>query len=159
MSENEKDLSVYLDLYNASLETWRIFAGFLFTSVTILVTWLPNPSEIQSQIALFFLSVLFYLALSAHDLYSDRLYFCIKYAPKFPEGYNMKKVNRFVVCVAILFGLCIPLLFVLRGLTYLSVASIIAYAISFIPQRRWSQKYTDYAVEKWKRISLYEDEN
>ena len=54
MSKNEEDYSSYLTYETWATQIIALFCGFTFTAITIILTLLPDPSQIQSQIILFF---------------------------------------------------------------------------------------------------------
>lgn len=61
MTKNEKDYSDYISQLLNLTNGLHFFAGFIFTSITILLTQLSDRSQMQAQVTLFFLALLFYL--------------------------------------------------------------------------------------------------
>ena len=54
----DKDYSDWIQYMSNVTNALTLFSGFTFTSITILLTLLPDPSRISSQITLFLLSAL-----------------------------------------------------------------------------------------------------
>jgi hypothetical protein len=59
MSEVEEDYSDYIKHMSNISGLGSVLAGFTLTTLTLLITLLPDPSQIPVQITLFFLASLF----------------------------------------------------------------------------------------------------
>ena len=127
MSANEKDYSSYLAYESVAIHVLALFCGFTFTAITILVTRLPDPTQIMSQVTLFFLA--FLLDLMQFTLFFAIFYlvYCIKEVP--PETKMRRKVAWLYYLSFSLWGVAIVLMFLLWNLTYLALASGIMYAL------------------------------
>ena len=127
MSANEKDYSSYLSYESVAAHVLALFCGFTFTAITILVTRLPDPTQIMSQVTLFFLA--FLLDSMQFILFYSIMYlaYCIKDVP--PETKMRRKVAWFYFLSLISWGVAVVLMFLLWNLTYLALASGIMYAL------------------------------
>ncbi|MEM2975635.1 MAG: hypothetical protein QXE76_02295 [Candidatus Bathyarchaeia archaeon] len=56
MSSDEKDYSDYRKHLSNLISVMSLFSGFMFTAYTILITRLPDPSNIIAQFALYIIS-------------------------------------------------------------------------------------------------------
>jgi len=63
MADQENPYSDYFDHNRTIASVLSLFAGFLFTSMTILLNGLQNKDELLPQATILFLAVLFYLTL------------------------------------------------------------------------------------------------
>ena len=130
MSKNEKDYSDYVEQFYNLTNGLHFFAGFTFTSITILLTQLPDPNSIYSQLTLFLLALLFYsfifLALYAR---AEVTYF-MKNRP--PLSKRRTAFNLAILLVFSMSGLTIILMFLLWNLVYLALTSGITWTLYII---------------------------
>lgn len=106
MSEGEKNYSDYVKHLSNLMSGMLFLAGFTFTVVTILLTRLPNPNTVQSQLILFFFTVFFYLLIFLASHFAiDVIYYrgCIPHLSK-----QTKITNSLVVLVILLVGFAFP---------------------------------------------------
>jgi O-antigen/teichoic acid export membrane protein len=96
------------------------FAGFTFTVVAILLTFLPNPKALQSQLTLLFLTAVFYLTLFIALFFMVRVTFYVEMPPLTGHAWV---VNVLIFLTFLLIGLTFPLLFLLWDLTLLAAIS------------------------------------
>jgi len=121
LSTNEKDYSDTIQQLSNITAVLSLFCGFTFTGITILLTLLPNPAELSSQVTLFFLSVLFnfFLLLIGWGIVLGNYY--VKSVPPRTRGLIIYYSSIFL-CLG-LWGVAIALMFFLWNLTYLAWAS------------------------------------
>ncbi|MEM3357084.1 MAG: hypothetical protein QW166_04575 [Candidatus Bathyarchaeia archaeon] len=143
MSEGEKNYSDYVKHLSNLMSGMLFLAGFTFTVVTILLTRLPNPNAMQSQLILFFFTVFFYLLIFLASHFAiEVIYYCGS-IPQLTRG--TKVTNSLVVLVILLVGYALPLLFLLWDLTSLAIISgliwsLFAIAVFFfiyMPFQKW----------------------
>jgi len=129
VSTKEEDYSSWLAAESLVVHVEALLCGFTFTAITLLVTRLPDPSQILPQVTLFFLAFIFYLFefLVFYALYY--LSYCVKAVPK--EWKQRKRERRILTWLWLLcftsFGIAIVLMFLLWSLTYLALASGLMY--------------------------------
>ena len=103
-----------------------LFCGFLFTSITLLLTSYPNIQEVLAQATLFFLTFVFYVALYT---LIDNLEMGFHYIKKIPP-LTLRVAPFFrLLLVFYLFGTAVVLMFLLFGLLNLAIISGILWAI------------------------------
>lgn len=128
MSTDEKDYSDYIKHLSNLGSMLSFFSGFMFTSITILLTQLPDPTQIRAQVTLFFLAAMLdiFIFLMA-DSYQKVVYLC-KNVP--PYSGRITPTNLLMDISMILgFGGSTVLLFLLWNLIYLALAQVIAWAL------------------------------
>ena len=131
MSAKEKDYSSWLAYESVAVHAATLLCGFTFTSITILITRLPDPSSFLSQVTLGFLAFMFYIFefLLFYALFY--LSYCVKVIP--PEWKQRKGERRVVTWLWLLsftaWGIAIVLIFLLWSLTYLALASGLVYVL------------------------------
>ncbi len=121
------DYSDYIQHRSNLSNGLSLLSGFVFTAITILLTQLPDPSTLQSQAILLFLTVLF-------NLYSLLLFWLslstarlCKNLPPLTKGIA---AFNLVASIGVNFlGLAPILMFFLWNLIYLTLASGISYAL------------------------------
>jgi hypothetical protein len=106
-----------------------LFAGFLFTSITILLGGLPNKTEMLPQATILFLTFLFYMTLY---VLLDNLEMGFHYIKDIPP--MTLKVRPFfnLLVIFYLFGAGTILMFMLFGLFNLSLISGVTWVIVVI---------------------------
>ncbi len=131
-------------------------SGFIFTSIVLLLTLLPDPSQPLAQLTLFVLSTI--SSFIVLQIYSEEvlLGYCVKIAPKFPNDYPIRALNMLSALVWILFGAAIVLMFLVLGLIFLALATTITYAMmSLLGYFKLGKLLL--RAQRWKRVDLYED--
>ena len=130
MTTNEKDYSDYIKHLSNLNSVGSLLAGFTFTTLTLLITRLPDPSSIMSQLVLFFIAVLFYLFIFLVGWNANTIiYFCRNVPPKTKQ---LSIFNLLTVMSYILLGVTVILMFLLWNLIYLALASGIVWALLVI---------------------------
>jgi len=130
VSTKEEDYSSYLAYESFFGEILALFCGFTFTAITILITLLPDPSQIMAQGSLFFLAFMFYLF--KFILFWSLLYlaYCVKAVPSEIRG---RRTLMWLTLLSFsLWGLAIVLMFLLWNLVYLALASGIMCAFFIV---------------------------
>ena len=127
MTTNEKDYSDYIKYLSNAVSVFSFSAGFTLTTITLLITLLPDPSRIMSQLTLFFLVVLFDLLIFFLG-YNVILviYFC-RNVP--PSTKRLATITTLGTTVLQLGSIGIVLMFLLCDLIYLALASGVVWAL------------------------------
>ena len=126
MSHDDKnDYSDYIK-HLSNLGSGLLFiSGFMFTVITILLTQLPNLNSPQSQLTLFFFSVIFNLAtFLAFFVTMEGIYYCRRIPPL---SKRRAIINMLNLLVTVMIGLTVTLLFLLWNLTFLVITSGIVW--------------------------------
>ena len=145
MSENEENYSAYMSYIETNSSTYSLINGFVFTAITILLTLLPDPSRVGTQITLFSLAVLFNLiGFTLHN--NERiLAYCVKVAPKLPEGYRSNIVSKLGHSVYYLFTGILVLMYLAWGLIYLAIAtaiiSVFFLSLGYVLSKPFAEHY------------------
>jgi len=130
VAADEKDYSDYIKHMSSFNSVASVFAGFTFTILTLLLTQLPDPSSIMSQLTLFFLAVLFDLLAFLVSWNSiNNIYFC-RNVP--PLTKRLAMFNWLSVLSYSLLGVPIVLMFLLWNLIYLALALAVVWALFII---------------------------
>jgi len=124
--EDGKSYADYAQNLSNVMNGMLFFAGFTFTVVAILLTSLPHPKALQSQLTLLFLTVIFYLTLFIAFSFLIRVTFYIEMPPLREHAEIM---NALIFLTFLLIGLTFPLLFLLWGLTLLAFISGVIWLI------------------------------
>jgi hypothetical protein len=124
---SEKDYSDYVHHVSNVSSSISVSCGFAFTAVTILVTWLPDPTEAVAQLTLFLMGTLFHL--DSHLLLwnTARVVRYCKNLP--PETREIRLFYGSLALVTFLLGYIIPLMFLIRHLVHLAVISTVVWTI------------------------------
>jgi len=125
VSHDENDYSDYIK-HLSNLGGGLLFiSGFMFTVITILLTQLPNLNSLQSQLILFFFSVVFNLAtFLAFFTTIEGIYYC-KRLPPLSKRHAV--INVLGLLITMMTGLTVTLLFLLWNLTFLVITSGIVW--------------------------------
>ena len=131
MSTSKEDYSDYINHLSNMGNMYSFLSGFMFTSITVLIALLPDPSNIRVQLVLLFMAVMldifmFYMG----NFYQRVLYFC----RKVPASSGRKSVFNVLSDLSVLFGLGVStvLLFLLFNLIYLALAQLIAWMLTSV---------------------------
>jgi hypothetical protein len=124
----------YIEHHSNKSNVYALFSGFTFASITVLLTQLPDPTQIHAQMILFILSVM--LDHFLYTLYSERIVLsnCVRVAPPIPEKWHrLQRTAGWEDAISgIIVGLSVVLMFFLWGLLRLALASVIALALIVI---------------------------
>jgi hypothetical protein len=129
MADNGNPYSDYFDHNRTIVSVLSLFAGFLFTSITILLGGLQNKTEVLPQATILFLTFLFYVTLY---VLLDNLEMGFHYIKDIPS--MTLKVRPFfnLLVIFYLFGAGNVLMFLLFGLFNLSLISGVTWIIVVI---------------------------
>lgn len=143
MSEVEEDYSDYIKYMSNISSLGTVLAGFTLTTLTLLITLLPDTSQITVQVTLFFLASLFdtFMFLTGWTNVFI-LYFCRR-VPRSTRHLNV--LTRIGSACFNMMGGAIVMIFFLSNLHYLALAStvvwilyvIAAYTIIWKPFRKF----------------------
>lgn len=150
MAKEESKYSDYFEHNSVIVQVLSLFCGFLFTSITILLTWLQNREEILAQSTILFLTLLFYVSLY---VLLDNLEMRFHYIDDIPP--LTLKIRPFfnLLMIFYLFGTATIMMLLLFGLFYLSLISgviwalIVSLSINSTVKRFYRQSITRY----WKK--------
>ena len=130
MTKNEKDYSDYISQLLSLTNGLHFFAGFIFTSITILLTQLSDQSRMQAQVTLFFLALLFYLLVFLALYARAEVTYLLINMP--PSSKKRTAFNLAILLVLSMSGLAIILMFLLWSLVYLALASGVVWVLYII---------------------------
>jgi hypothetical protein len=126
MPKNEDVYSSYFEHNKTIAHVLSLFCGFLFTSITILLSALKNPTEIIAQATLLFLTILFYFSLF---VLIDNLEMPFHYIKNIPPMTLKIRPFFYLLVIFYLFGATTVMMFLLFHLVYLSLISGMIWAI------------------------------
>jgi hypothetical protein len=121
MSKVEDDYSDYIAHMSNINRNYSTIGGFAFTTFTLLITLLPDLTQMSAQVALFFVMFLF-------DLFyfiagwgaTDLVYLCRKTPPSRKQ---LKIFNYLCMFAYSLFGVIPGLMLMVKNLMYLALVS------------------------------------
>jgi hypothetical protein len=119
----------YFEHNKTIAQVLSLFCGFLFTSITILLTSLKNPGEVTSQVTLLFLTIVFYLSLF---VLVDNLEMPFHYIGKIPAMTLKIRPFFFLLVIFYLFGAANVMMFSLFNLASLTIISGVLWLIIVI---------------------------
>ena len=148
---DQLDYSAYISYHIMGSNTFSLFMGFTFTSMVVFLTWLPNPSELRVQTVLFALSLLFHVL--GYLLYVEEatIAYCVRLAPKLPEGYTGRHVTRLSSLAWYMFGGINLLMFLVWNLPVLALTSALIAVFFMVWARKTTTPFYRAVSEKWVR--------
>jgi predicted neutral ceramidase superfamily lipid hydrolase len=130
MSKVEDDYSDYITYMSNINRNYGTMAGVAFTTLTLLITLLPDPSEMFAQVTLFFVMfVCVFLDFLAGWGSTDLLYFCRKVPPLTKQ---LRIFNYLSLSGYSLLGLIFGLMFLVKNLMYLALVSWLVWIVFLI---------------------------
>jgi hypothetical protein len=151
LSDDRLDYSAYISYHVMGSNTFSLFMGFTFTSMVVFLTWLPDPGQLRVQVVLFSLALLFHVLGYLLFVEEATVAYCVRLAPKLPEGYNGSIVTRLSNFAWYMLGVVNVLMFAVWNLPVLAVASA-AVGISFmIWARKTAAPFYKAVSDKWVR--------
>ena len=135
MTENKEQYPAYMEFLSNSSQIWSLFCGFTFATIAILITLLPDPSHMMSQVTLFSMAVLFIIfvfLIFFNFTASTSLY---RISPKPQRIVSKAAVRVYNLLASLGWGLLSIqpiLMFLLWNLVYLASATGIVYALMTI---------------------------
>ena len=151
MSVEKKSYSDYFGHNGVIVGVLSLFCGFIFTSITILLTALQNKEGPLVQATLLFLALIFYFSLY---VLLDNLEMAFHYIEDIPP--LTLKVRPFfnLLLIFYFFGTSTVLMFLLFDLFYLAVVSaaiwvvVVAASINSTVRRFYKQSVVRYWPKK-----------
>ena len=156
MTESEEEYADYVkSVAGARVTMLSLFSGFTFSTITILLNQLLDPSSLISQSTLLFLVVIFDLCLfllawqtvivvgtfNAYDVGN----------PPARANWELTVFNLVLMAVFILWGWSVVLMFLLRNLYYLALVSgvlWVAVIVAALAVMHASLKHLGWSVKK-----------
>ena len=152
MSEKKTSYSEYFGHNGVIVGVLSLFCGFLFTSITILLTSLQNKEGALAQATILFLTLIFYFSLY---VLLDNLEMAFHYIEDIPP--LTLKVRPFfnLLLIFYFFGTSTILMFLLFNLVYLAIISAIIWTLVVIASINSTVKrfYRQSVKRDWKTPS------
>ena len=159
VTENEEEYTGYVKAVAGTRATMlSLFSGFTFTTITILLNQLPDPSSFISQLTLFFLVLLFDLCLFL--LAWQTVIVVGTWNVRNPPArakWDMVVFNLLLMIAFILWGWSVVFMFLLRNLYYLTLVSGVLWVAVVVAARavmRASLKHLGWSVIEELRKQL-----
>jgi hypothetical protein len=150
MPKDENPFSEYFNQNERIIVVLSLFSGFLFTSITLLLTTLQNRGGILGQTTILFLTLIFYFSLY---VLLDNLEMGFHYIKNIPP--LTLKIRPFfnLLLIFYLFGTSTIFLFLLYDLFFLAVISGIIWAILVVISINTTAKrfYKQSVTRNWKK--------
>jgi Na+-transporting NADH:ubiquinone oxidoreductase subunit NqrC len=151
VSAEKKSYSDYFEHNGVIVGVLSLFCGFIFTSITILLTALQNKQGLLVQSTILFLTLIFYFSLY---VLLDNLEMAFHYIDDIPP--LTLKVRPFfnLLLIFYFFGTSTVLIFLLFDLWYLAAVSavvwvgVVAASINFTVKRFYKQSVVRYWPKK-----------
>ena len=155
VSENEERYQAYIEYQSHLNNRYALFSGFTFTVIVILLTQLPDVTQVQSQIALFVLTTMLWMFLGQLSSAESAIVNCIRIAPPLPEAWKSeaaesKTAHLWESVYWIMLGLSVIILYLLWNLLYLALASATIGAVGFI-HAYTARKPLEHQMKQWVR--------
>ena len=145
------EYSNYISYHIMSANTYSLFMGFTFTATVVLLTVLPNPSQIMLQVILFVLAVVFHILGFLLFHIEAVLAYCVRIAPQLPPEYKGGiLIHLSNLTWYMLTGITV-LMFFVWYLPYLAVATAIVGAFFILWARSTTKPLYDAVGQKWTR--------
>lgn len=151
MPDDQLNYSAYVSYHTMGSNTFSLFMGFTFTSMVVFLTWLPDPRELRLQSVLFSLTVLFHVLGYLLFIEEATLAYCVRLAPKLPEGYNGSIVTRLSNLVWYMLGGISVLMFLVWDLPILAAASAVVGISFMVWARKTAEPFYKAVSKKWIR--------
>ena len=151
MSDDQLNYSAYVSYHTMGSNTFSLFMGFTFTLMVVFLTWLPDPRELRLQSVLFSLTVLFHVLGYLLFIEEATLAYCVRLAPKLPEGYNGSIVTRLSNLVWYMLGGISVLMFLVWDLPILAAASAVVGISFMVWARKTAEPFYKAVSKKWIR--------
>ncbi len=129
MSDGNASYSEYFTHNTTIGSVLSLFCGFLFTSITILLTSLQNKEGMLAQATVLFLTLIFYFSLY---VLLDNLEMAFHYIKNIPPLTLKVKPFFYLLLIFYFFGSSTVLMFLLYNLLYLAVISAVIWALFVI---------------------------
>ncbi len=149
MSEDKKPYTEYFSHNSVIVQVRSLFCGFLFTSITILLTLLQDKGTL-AQATLLFLTLIFYFSLYT---LLDNLEMAFHYIENIPPLTLKTRPFFNLLMIFYLFGTSTVLMFVLFDLPYLAAISGVVWAtIVILSINSTAKRFYKQAIKRvWQR--------
>ncbi len=149
MSEDKKLYTEYFSHNSVIVQVLSLFCGFLFTSITILLTLLQDKGTL-AQATLLFLTLIFYFSLYT---LLDNLEMAFHYIENIPPLTLKTRPFFNLLMIFYLFGTSTVLMFVLFDLPYLAAISGVVWAtIVILSINSTAKRFYKQAIKRvWQR--------
>ena len=131
VSENEEKYQAYIEYQSQVNTRYALFSGFTFTVIVMLLTQLPDVTQVQAQVALFVLTTMLWMFLGQLYQAESAIANCIRIAPPLPEAWKAG-FSWLDDVYWIMLGLSVIILYLLWNLLYLALASATIGVVFFI---------------------------
>ena len=149
VAAERRPYSDYFEHNRVIVQLLSLFGGFLFTSITLLLTLLQNKESVFAQATLLFLTTIFYITLYT---LLDNLEMAFHYIEEIPP--MTLKIRPFfnLLVIFYLFGTATIMLFILFDLVPLALAAGIIWAITMILSiKNTAKRFYDQSIKRvWK---------
>jgi len=154
MPKNDDEYKSYFDHNKVIAQVLSLFSGFIFTSITLLLTRFNNTQDVFAQATLLFLTILFFITLF---VLIDNLEMPFHYIKRIPTMTLKVRPFFFLLVIFYLFGASTIMMFLLYHLFYLSVISGIIWFI-IVVFSIWStvRRFFKQAIKRKWDISEHE---
>jgi len=150
MSKDEKQFPEYFAQNERIIVVLSLFCGFLFTSITLLLTTLQNREGILGQATILFLTLVFYFSLYT---LLDNLEMAFHYIKNIPP--LTLKIRPFfnLLLIFYLFGTSTIFMFLLYDLNYLAMICGVIWATLVVISVNTTGKrfYRQSVARNWKK--------
>jgi len=150
VSDEETSYSEYFSHNSTIVNVLSLFCGFIFTSITILLTVLQNKGGTLAQATILFLTLIFYFSLY---VLLDNLEMAFHYIKDIPPLTLKVKPFFYLLLIFYFFGTSTIFMFLLFDLIYLAVISALVWMIIVITSVNSTVKrfYKQSIVRYWPK--------
>jgi len=150
VSDEETSYSEYFSHNSTIVNVLSLFCGFIFTSITILLTVLQNKGGTLAQATILFLTLIFYFSLY---VLLDNLEMAFHYIKDIPPLTLKVKPFFYLLLIFYFFGTSTIFMFLLFDLIYLAVISAAVWIVVVIMSVNSTVKrfYKQSIVRYWPK--------
>ena len=150
MSDDKTSYSEYFSHNSTIVNVLSLFCGFIFTSITILLTVLQNKGGMLAQATILFLTLIFYFSLY---VLLDNLEMAFHYIKDIPPLTLKVKPFFYLLLIFYFFGTSTIFMFLLFDLIYLAVISAAVWIVVVIMSVNSTVKrfYKQSIVRYWPK--------
>ncbi len=130
MSDNSEKTSDFMRHLANLGSIYALICGFTFTTITLLITMFPNPTETKVQLVLLFLTIIFdvFVFLITWNN-TEEIQYCT-YVP--PINRNMRTLSALTTLGLVLWGFSVPAMFLLWDLNLLAIVTALIWIVGII---------------------------
>jgi len=146
MVKIDEEYTSYFEHNKTITQVLSLFAGFIFTSITFLLTRLSDTRDVFAQATLLFLTILFYITLF---VLMNNLEMPFEYIKNIPTMTLKVRPFFFLLLIFYLFGASTIMMFLLYHLSYLAIISgIIWFMIILISIVSTVRRFFEQALKR-----------